>query len=198
MASLVSTLSLLPGRIRQELVAGTFERLLLSPFGPVAAMGSMMIFPFVLAIVNGAITISFAALVFDMPIKATAPLAIPAAALGAFAFAPFALLAAAVVVVAKQAQSGVGFLITGISLIGGFFFPVTLLPDWIEWTSNVQPFTPALELLRFLLAGTPIDGSVSMAILKMALFGGVLLVPATWALAAAIRLGQRRGTIMEY
>jgi hypothetical protein len=32
----------------------------------------------------------------------------------------------------------------------------------------------------------------------MALFGGVLLIPAAWSLALAIRLGQRRGTIMEY
>jgi ABC-type multidrug transport system permease subunit len=198
MSSLVSTLSMLPARIRQELVAGTLERLLLSPFGAVAAIGAMILFPFLLAVVNGVITISFAALVFGMPIRATAPLALPAAALGAFAFAPFALFTAAVVVVAKQAQNGVGFLITGISLIGGFFFPVELLPHWIQWTSEVQPFSPALELLRYLLAGTPVSTSVSVALLKMALFGGVLVIPAAWSLALAIRLGQRRGTIMEY
>src|SRR5436190_6552880 len=114
MSSLVSTLSMLPGRIRQELVAGTLERLLLSPFGAVAAIMAMLVFPFVMAIVSGVVTITFAGLVFHMPIRATAPLALPAAALGAFAFAPFALFAGALVVVAKQAESGIGFMITGI------------------------------------------------------------------------------------
>jgi ABC-2 type transport system permease protein len=198
MSSLVSTLSMLPMRIRQELVAGTLERLLLSPFGAVAAIVAMLVFPFLLAIVNGIITISFAGLVFHMPIRATAPLALPAAALGAFAFAPFALFAAAIIIVAKQAQTGVGFLVTGISLIGGFFFPIALLPHWIQWASEVQPFTPALELLRYLLAGTPVSTSVWVAVMKIAAFGGVLLVPAAWCLALAIRVGQRRGTIMEY
>jgi ABC-2 type transport system permease protein len=198
MSSLISTLAMLPSRIRQELVAGTLERLLLSPFGPVAAIIAMLVFPFLIAIVSGFITITFAGLVFHMPLRATAPLALPAAALGAFAFAPFALFAGAMVVAAKQAESGVGFLITGISLIAGFFFPVALLPDWIRWASEVQPFSPALELLRYLLAGTPLSSSVWIAVMKMALFGGVLILPAAWSLQMAIRRGQRRGTIMEY
>src|SRR5581483_9613799 len=38
MSTLVTSLSALPARVRQELVAGTFERIVLSPFGPVAGI----------------------------------------------------------------------------------------------------------------------------------------------------------------
>ncbi len=196
---LVSTISNLPGRVRQELVAGTFERLVLSPFGPVAGIASMTIFPFLLALCTGVITLAFAVAVFGMPVQwSTAALSVPLAFLGGLAFLPFALLIAASVIVAKQAESGVGFLVTGISLIGGFFFPVALLPGWIEWLSHVQPFTPTLELLRNVLVGTPLEGTAWGAVLKIVLWAVVLLPPAVWTLSRAIRLSQRRGTIIEY
>ena len=48
---------------------------------------------------------------------------------------------------------------TCLSLVAGVFFPVALLPNWIEWTSEVQPLTPSLDLLRHLIVGTPIDSA---------------------------------------
>jgi ABC-2 type transport system permease protein len=198
MAILVSSLNALPMRVRQELVAGTFERLLLSPFGPVAAICSAVLFPLLLALVEGVLTVSFAALAFGMPVRSTAILAVPTAILAALSFVPFALFAAASVIVAKQAQSGIGFAVTGISLISGVFFPVALLPGWIQWTTRVQPFTPTLELLRHLVAGTPMTGSAGAAFLKLALFITIFTPAAWWLLQSAIRFGQRRGTIIEY
>lgn len=199
LATLVSTLSHLPGRVRQELVAGTFERFILSPFGPVAGVASLTVFPFLLSLVTGVITIGFAAAAFHMPLRwSTAPLALPAALLGGLAFLPLALLIAAAVILVKQAESGVGFIVSGISLIGGFFFPVTLLPSWIQWVSHVQPFTPTLELLRNVLVGTPMQDSTWLTLLKICLWAVVLLPLATVALARAIQLGQRRGTVIEY
>jgi ABC-2 type transport system permease protein len=198
MATLVSSLSALPMRVRQELVAGTFERLLLSPFGPVAAICSAVLFPLLLALVEGVLTVSFAALAFGMPIRATAILAVPTALFAATSFIPFALVAAATVIVAKQAQSGIGFAVTGISLISGVFFPIALLPGWVRWTAQAQPFTPTLALLRHLIAGTPMDGSTGIALLKLAGFIAIFTPAAWWLLQSAIRFGQRRGTIIEY
>jgi ABC-2 type transport system permease protein len=196
---LSATLVATPTRIRQELLVGTFEKLILSPFGCVAAVASMTLFPFLQAIVQGIVTIGFAAIVFTLPLHwPTVALAIPVVALSMLAFLPFSLFVAAGVIVVKQAQSGVGFLITGISLIAGFLFPVSLLPGWIEWASKVQPFTPALQLQRHLLVGTPVDGSIEVALLKMILSAVLLIPPGLWAVSMAIRIGQRRGTVIEY
>jgi ABC-2 type transport system permease protein len=199
MAVLISTLSSLPTTVRQELVAGTLERLLVSPFGAVASIAAMTVFPFALAIVNGVLTLALAAILFGMPVEwATAGYAVPVAALGALAFTPFALLVAGAVIVFKQAGAGTGFLITGIALIGGFFFPVSLLPGWIEWLSEVQPFTPALELQRHLLVGAPLTGSEWTPVAKLIAFACVLLPLALLFVKLAIRTAQRRGTIIEY
>ena len=67
MRNLTATLLFVPPALRQELVAGTFERHMLSPFGPVSAVTSMAIFPFISALVTGVIMIVFAVTVFGMP-----------------------------------------------------------------------------------------------------------------------------------
>ena len=83
-------------------------------------------------------------------------------------------------------------------IIAGLYFPVALLPDWVEWTSEVQPFTPSVDLLRNLIVGTPLADSAWLDLLKLVGFATVLLPASAWLLSRAVRAGQRRGTILEY
>jgi ABC-2 type transport system permease protein len=194
-----ATLASLPGAVRQELVAGTFERFVVSPFGAAAAILSMTIFPSLLAFLQGVFTLTIAAMLFGLGLHwTTVPLAIPVALLGALAFMPFSLLLAAAVIAVKQAGAGAGYVVTLISLVGGLLFPVALLPGWIRWMSEVQPFTPTVELLRNLLVGLPLEGSVLTALVKIIGFTVVLTPLALISVVAALRFAQRRGTIIEY
>jgi ABC-2 type transport system permease protein len=196
---LTSTLAAAPATLRQELVAGTFERLLVSPFGGVAGTLSMLVFPFVYATVHGIVTLLLAILVFGLPVEwPSAVLALPAALLGMLAFLPFAILIAAAVVVLKQAMGASSFLIAGISVVAGLYFPVALLPGWIEWASEVQPFTPAVDLLRHLLVGTELEGSAWTDVVKLTVFAAALIPVSVWVLDRALRVGRRRATITEY
>jgi ABC-2 type transport system permease protein len=195
---LTAALVLLPLALRQELVAGTFERTLVSPLGPIQGLLAMSVFPFLWAVVIAFVTVAFAALVFGMPVRwSTAPLAVPAAVLGGLAFLPFAVLLTAAVFVIKQVGTGASFLVTLLALVGGIFFPITLLPSWIQWTSDVQPLTPAADLLRNLVVGTPIDSAWGAAG-RLVLFAAVLLPLSILFLRACLRYGQRRGTVLEY
>jgi ABC-2 type transport system permease protein len=199
MELMLSTMNALPGRVRHEVVAGTFERFVVSPFGATAAVLSLSVFPLVLAFASGVLTIAFAAAVFEMPVRwETVPLSLPVAFVGCLSFVALALLAAASVILFKESQAGIGLLTTAISFLGGFVFPVALLPDWIQWTSDAQPFTPTLELLRNVLVGTPVEGSPWQAFGKVAVAAAVLLPVSTWILSIAIRKSQQRGTIIEY
>lgn len=199
LAVLNSTLAGPPGMVRQELVAGTFERLYLSSFGAVSSLVSMLLFPFVFALANASIMLVFAGLVFGLQIEwDTAPLAIPLAAAGALAFMPFGVLLLATVIVVKQAAAGTTWVIAGISLIAGLYFPVALLPDWIQWASDVQPFKPATDLLRHVLVGTPLSNSAWLELLKIAAFTAVLLPLSVRLLQLALALSRRRGTLIEY
>lgn len=184
--------------LRSELVAGTFERILLSPFGPVRGAFSMAIFPMVLALFTGFWTLVAAAAIFGLDMHwPTVVFAVPVGIVAALAFSSIAMMIAAIVIVFKQAP-GVNMIITLIALVSGFYFPTTLLPDWIEWVSEVQPFTPAVELMRHFLVDMPIADPVWFALIKLLGFVVVLVPLSILFLARCIALGQRRGTIIEY
>ena len=194
---LQSTLDV-PTTVRQELVAGTFERMAVSPFGPVASILSLFLFPLVTAVVTMLVTLALTALVFGLdPTWERVPLAVPVAAVGALALGAIALLFVAMVVRFKQAP-GAAYVLAAISLVAGFYFPATLLPAWIRWSSDVQPFTPAVDLLRHLLVGQPLHGSAWADVAKLVGFSAVLLPLGVAAVTIAIERSRRLGTLTEY
>lgn len=196
---LTATLAMTPVAVRAELLAATFERLAVSPFGPVGSIASMTLFPTALALAFVVVTLGLACAVFGLDLHwATVPLAIPVALLAAMAFAPLTVLLCAAVLVAKQAGSGAAFVVSALSLAGGAFFPVGLLPGWLRWISDAQPLTPALELLRHLLLGTPMAGSVASDVLRLAAFSAALAPLALFVLQASVAACRRRGTLTEY
>lgn len=196
---LSSTLYNPPIAVQEELRAGTFERFVVSPFGPVASLCSTLVFPFLYSLANAVVMLAFAWIVFDLPVQwSTAAIAVPVAVLGSLAFASFGVALLGMVLVVKQAVSGTNWILALLSLVAGLYFPVTLLPDWIEWTSQVQPFTPTVDLLRNVLVGTPLDGSAWLDVLLVAGFAVVMMPLSVWVLRASVRATRRRGTILEY
>jgi ABC-2 type transport system permease protein len=196
---LTSTLTTPVATVRAELQAGTFERMVLSPFGAVRAIASLLIFPVVQALMLGLGSLAFAGIVFGLHVRwPEALLAVPVALLGALAFAPFGLAMAAAVVLVKQTNAGATLVITGVTLLAGVYFPITLLPEWIRWASDVQPFTPAVDLLRNLLVGTHLRDPVLVEMAKLVGFTLVTLPLSLLLLRSAVERSRRRGTIIEY
>jgi ABC-2 type transport system permease protein len=185
--------------VRQELVAGTFERLLLSPFGPIRSMIAMSLFPLLYSFVLAGITLGLGVVLFGLQLHwSTVPLSIPAMTLALLAFLPFGLGFAALTVATKQGSVGTSWVIALISIVGGLYFPVELLPEWAQTAAKVQPFTPATEVLRHLLVDSPQATSTTTAVVKLLVFAAILIPASLFALQAAIRAGQRKGTIIEY
>jgi ABC-2 type transport system permease protein len=196
---LYSTLQSPPQTLRTELVAGTFERVAISPFGPVGSVMAMLVFPFAYALITGMVMIAFAGVVFGVEVEwATLPLAVPIAILAGMAFAPFGLALLGIVLVAKQAMAGTTWIVAFITLVSGIYFPTTLLPGWIEWISEVQPFTPAVDLLRNVMVGTPLGDPAWLDLLRLAGFSAVLLPLSAVVVDKAVQLSRQRGTLIEY
>jgi ABC-2 type transport system permease protein len=195
---LTISLGVMPVTVRQELVSGTIERFLVSAHGPINGILGTMLFPLINAILSGALLLTLAAVIFGLPLATTAVLAVPVALLGTLAFMPFAFFLVALVMAFKQASSATQFIVAGVAIVGGLYFPTTVLPGWIRWASDVQPFTPATDLLRHLLVNTQLVHPAGVELLKLVGFIAVLLPAGVMLLRASIRYGQRTGTIAEY
>jgi ABC-2 type transport system permease protein len=184
--------------VRMELLQGNFERMLISPLGPVGGAMAIAIFPILHSMLIAGVMLLLAAGVFGVPVLLGGIVpALGVAALGAIAFAAIGLFFVAGLLAYKSAM-GATWVLAGLSLIGGVYFPVTLFPSWIEWLSNVQPFTPAVDLLRHLLVGTPSLDPAAVQLAKIVGFTIALLPLSTFVLWQAVKLARRRGTIMEY
>lgn len=194
-----STLATPPAAARQEQVSGTFERLAVSPFGVGAALISGMLFPLCFAMGMAIVSLTFAGVAFGLALHwSTVPLAIPLGLLGATAFMPFGVIVLAATIVVKQAAASTTWIIAGISLVAGLYFPVSLLPAGIRWLSDVQPFTPAVDLLRHVLVDTPLRESWLLSLGKLAGFSAIMMPLAVWLLGRGLEVGRRRGTLTEY
>jgi ABC-2 type transport system permease protein len=188
-----------PVAVQTELVAGTFERFLVSPFGPIAGLCSTLVFPFVYSLITAAVMLIFAHVVFSLPVEwSTAPLALPIAVIGTTAFSCFGVALVGCMLIFKQSIAGTTWIIALISLVAGLYFPVTLLPGWIEWASEVQPFTPTVDLLRNVLVGTPLTDPTWLSVVKILGFTAVLMPAAVWLLKKTVVVSRRKGTVLEY
>ena len=107
-----------------------------------------------------------AAGIFGFPIHLGGiPAALAVSGLAALAFTCIGLLFIGGLLAFKSAM-GATWAIAGLSILGGVYFPLTLFPGWLRWASDVQPFTPALDLLRHLVLGTAPLEPVALALVQ--------------------------------
>ena len=111
--------------VRMELMAGNFERVLISPLGPVAGAIALAAYPIAYATMFSGVMLALAAGVYGVPVHlAGIPLALLVAALGALAFAAVGLLFVGAMIAYKSAMGAV-WVVSALSLLAGVYFPVS-------------------------------------------------------------------------
>jgi ABC-2 type transport system permease protein len=184
--------------IRMQLMQGNFERVLISPFGPVWGVIAVIAFPILYAMTTAIVTLALAVVIFGISLHLTYVVpAIGVGLLGSVSLACIGLLFVAALLAFKSAL-GSNWVIAGLGFLGGAYFPLRLFPGWIRWVSYVQPFTPTIDLLRHLLIQTPTLESTGLEVVKLVGFTIVLLPIAYAALHLGVGFSRRRGTLMEF
>jgi ABC-2 type transport system permease protein len=184
--------------VRMELMQGNFERILISPLGPVWGVIAVAAFPIAYSTVFAGAMLALAALLFGVPLHVGGiPAALGIGVLGALSLACIGLLFVAALIAFKSSL-GATWVIAGLSLLGGAYFPLRLFPGWVRWTSDVQPYTPTVDLLRHVLTGTRPAEAIWLELLKLIAFTIALMPVCVGVLWLAVRVARRRGTIMEF
>ena len=195
----VLTAALKPAQIvRMELLTGTFERMVVSPLGPVCGVIALAAFPILYSLASRGPDAGRGQ--GDLWLSGP-PGRDPAGARGsALRHGCVRVHRAAVRRRAARVQDRDGrrWAIAGLSILGGVYFPLKLFPGWLRWVADVQPFTPAVDLLRHLLLGTPSTQAVWLELSKLAGFTLALMPLSVIMLSNAVHLSRRRGTLMEY
>lgn len=108
------------------------------------------------------------------------------------------MISAGVIMVSKHGDP-IGFLWGVLSgLLSGVYYPITVLPDWLQAVSMALPTTHALRALRAALinGATLYDVRWELAILFLFTVGTVPL--GLWAFQAGFNRARREGSLAQY
>jgi ABC-2 type transport system permease protein len=185
--------------VRAEQLMGTLESLLTSPTAtPTIQVGSvafdLVYLPLRLVLFLASLTIAFG-LAFETS-------GILPAAVVLLAFLPFVwglgVASAAMMLTFRRGGGLIGLGVVGLGLISGAYFPVTLLPGWLEATSGANPIALAIEGMREALLGGAGWSGVGPALAVLAPLSVVSLAVGVTAFRLALRRERRIGTVGQY
>jgi len=186
----------LAARIREEQLTGTLEALLIQPLTTMEIALGLAGFPFLFAIVRVAFYIVVAALLLGLDLGGTDWVGFVTVLLMAgIALSALGVLFGAVVLVVKRGEVLAGMVTFGMGLVSGAFFPVTVLPDWLEPLGAVLPTRFAFDGLRAAIFRGEGWGGDALALLLFAVVGFPIAV---YAFREALMHARRTGSLGQY
>lgn len=183
-------------RIRSEQQVGTFETLVAQPIGAVDLCLGMIGYPFVFAVIRGAVYFAVAVAVLDLRFPQASWIGFVAvvAASGA-ALMGIGIALAAFAVVFKRGANVSWVVALALGLAGGAYFPISVLPHWLRVASEALPTRHIFDGSRAALFEGSGWGPAAFALLG---FSAVCLPLSLWLFASALEAAKRRGSLAEY
>jgi ABC-2 type transport system permease protein len=186
-------------RIRAEQVQGTLEAVLLTPTKVSTILFSLALWNLVLATLDMIVYIIFAVFLFKidfsgMNILSTAVVFL----LTIISFSGMGILSACFIMVLKRGNP-FSWLVAGLEgLIGGVYFPVTVLPGWMQAIAQLFPITHAIRAVELAVYKGYGLMQLSREILFLLVFSVLLLPLSLAAFKFSIKKARKDGTLAQY
>ena len=185
--------------IRQEQLTGTLEALVLTPTASATIQLGSVAYDLVYIPVRTLLFLVFVAIAFGLQFNLSGIL--PSAAL-LLAFIPFVwglgIVSAATTLTVRRGGAVTSYLITGLTLGSGAYFPVDILPHWLAAIARANPMTTAVSGMRQALLGHLGSGRLVHDLALLALAACVTLTAGVFSFRFALRRERRRGTLGQY
>jgi ABC-2 type transport system permease protein len=191
------SLTAVANRLRTDQTTGTLEVLFTMPQRPaltVLASSSYQIsFSLVTALLTVLLALAMGMHLFTSPVSVLVALATLGGSL--VFFGSLGILFAAFVIVFKRGEALTALGTSALSLLGGVYFPLSILPGPLRSLADAVPFTWAVATLRAaLLADQRWWGRLAELWAAGAVLAGISL----WLFEASLRHARRRGTLGQY
>jgi ABC-2 type transport system permease protein len=176
--------------------SGTLEHLLVTQTSlPVFVVGSA-IYPFVATTLRIAVYVAWAAALFHFPLGAANWLTVLVVlVISLLAFAGLGILSASYLLIFKRGNPAKWFFLGISSVAGGMLFPVSILPNWLQWVARLNPVTYALESMRAALLGGASVPAIWRPLLILLFFAAALLPLSMSVFAWSLRRTKITGTL---
>ena len=188
----------LPGVVGGGISTGIWESLLATPARVPALLGGLTAYELLWTLARS-IALLLAAWALGARIEwSGAVLSLGVLALIVLAYLPIGVMAAALVLAFRTATPLPRVVLVASALLGGVYYPTTVIPGWIQSVSAWIPLTYGLRALRRTLLEGWTLAQVLPDLEMLVLFDAVLLVVSGVMFAAALHHARRAGTLAQY
>lgn len=192
-------LSSFANSLRQAQTTGTLEAMLTTPTGLSTIILSSAQWEFVMTTLRVAVYLAVGAIFLGVDLgEANYPAAALILLLTVITFSSLGIIAASFIMVVKRGDPVTWFFSSASSLLGGVYFPITILPEPVRVFSQLLPITYALNGMRLaLLQGASLPELLPDS-LALVIFSALLLPASLLAFRYAVRRAKREGSLTHY
>jgi ABC-2 type transport system permease protein len=185
--------------IRGEQLMGTLESVMMTPTAPSTVQLGSVAFDLVYVPLRTAIFLGAVAAVFGLHFDASG---IAPTVVVLLAFIPFVwgigIATAGLVLTFRRGAGAAGVALIGIGLLSGAYFPLDLLPGWLQTVAEFNPMALAIDGMReALLGGTGWSG-IGEILVRLVPLSAVSLVVGLAVFRVALRRERAQGTLGLY
>lgn len=197
-AFIQTAVNALHGALAGEISTGSFEALLSTPTPIPALLAGMIGQAFSMTALRAIVFVAAGAVMGAQIVWSAGLTALLVLGLIVLSYLPFGIVAAALVLAFRTTGPFPALVLTGSALLGGVYYPTSVIPSWLERLSAFVPLSYGLRALRrSLLDGASITasaGDLSVLIAGTAVMMAASLMLFSWALGFA----KRSGTLAQY
>jgi ABC-2 type transport system permease protein len=129
---------------------GTIEYTFMAPLARVVHLGGMGLFAILYGVLRTAMLFAVVALFFGLHFPhADFLAAVVLLAVGSVSFVGIGMVTAVLPLISPEKGAQFGFVAQGLLLVvSGVYYPVSVLPQWMQWIATISPATYALRGIR--------------------------------------------------
>jgi ABC-2 type transport system permease protein len=192
-------LTAISSNVLYGMYTGTLEAMLVTRTSLSTIVFSSMLYQFLSALLEIFLYLAFSLLFFGVSLgqanlSATAVLL----ALTLLSHLPIGIISAGFILLFKQGDPVTPILGHVSALLGGVYFPLQVLPQWVQIVAQFLPFTHALEGLRQAVLNGKGLGELTTQVAVLSAFAVVLLPLSLAFFAWTVRQVKRLGTLSQF
>jgi ABC-2 type transport system permease protein len=176
---------------------GTIEYTFMAPLSRAVHLGGMGLFAVIYGLIRTALLFLVIALFFGLHMNdANFATALVLLAIASLSFVGVGMITAVLPLISPERGAQFGFVAQGLLLVvSGVYYPVSVLPQWMQWISTISPATYALRGIRAAILDGASLGAVWGDIWPLLVLA-VVTIPAGLAIfRAGERYAKRHGKL---
>jgi len=129
---------------------GTIEYTFMAPLSRPIHLFGMGLFAIVYGVIRAVLLFAVVALFFHLELaNATFAAALVVLVVASISFIGIGMMTAVLPLISPEKGTQLGFVAQGILLVvSGVYYPVSVLPEWMQWLAKISPATYALDGIR--------------------------------------------------